>query len=487
MDKKDKKPSAADDILSELDQFDQQQSAPLEEPIRIRVSDDRLKAFAAVAPPLETNITKDDVLAALKNAGVVYGISDEGLDEIFTYGTYNVDVVVAKGKPATDGADSRIEYKFDVSGEGKAKTQADEQGNVDLRELNLVSSVEEGAVLAVKIPAVMGEPGKNVLGEELPAKTGKDIPLPLGENVKISNDETSVLAMLEGQPILKNGKISISAVYEVKGDVNYKTGNVTFKGSVVIKGNVQPGFVVNATDEVTINGNVEKAFIEAGSDVKILGGIYGGGEGKVKAGGTVFIRSVESAIIEAGHSIVIDQSVRYSTLMAGEDIVLKNSRGSIMGGKATAGHHFDVSNLGSTAFTETVVEVGVNPKIKVAYDTINKSITDGKVQIDKVMRNIKSIKDMAAAGHALPPDKEELLKKLIPAAHKLKAEIEQNSKKLAFLQEKLKSLKAGRCRVRNVTYPGVKIFTINSSMNVQKEVNHSSFYEQNEQVMVGPY
>jgi hypothetical protein len=297
----------------------------------------------------------------------------------------------------------------------------------------------------------------------------------------------SVLAAMEGQPILKGGKISISAVYEVKGDVNYGTGNINFKGSVIVKGSVQPGFVVAASDEVTINGNVEKAFVEAGSDVKILGGIYGSGEGKIKAGGNIFIRTVESAILDAGHSIIVDQSVRNSTLMAGEDIVLKNSKGSILGGKATAGHHFDVTNLGSPSFTETIVEVGVNPKIKSAYDTINKAITDDKVQIDKVMRNIKGIKDMAAGGHALPPDKEEILKKLIPAAHKLKANIEQNGKKLAFLQEKLKSLQAGRCRVRNVTYPGVKIFTINSSMNIQKEVNHSAFYEQNEQVMVGPY
>ena len=490
MEKKKKKANVGDDILAELDQFDQQSEAPDDgEPIRIRVSDDRLKAFANVTPPMDSDqsMTKEDVIKALEEYGVVHGIDDEGLEEIFTYGSYNVDVAVAKGTPPKDGQDASIELKFETSGAGKPKAKEDEHGNVDHRELNLIDSVEAGDVLAVKQPPVPGEPGKNVLGDELPAEPGKDIDMPLGENVEVGNDGVSILASKDGQPIFKGGKVGVSPVYEVKSDVNYATGNINFNGSVMIKGNVQSDFIVSATDDVTIDGNIEKAKIEAGGDVHINGGIYGATEGLITAGGSIIIRTVESAILEAGADIVIEQSSRYSTLMAGENIILKNSKGSIVGGKATAGATFEVTNLGSQSFTETVVEVGINPKVKEAYDTIDKNITDHKVQLEKVMRTIKTIKEMQQKTGSIAPDKQEMLKKCIPAAHKLKAALETDQKKKGFLEEKMKSLHAGRCKVSGTLYPGVKIFTLGASMNVQKELKHSSLYEQNEQIVVGPY
>jgi len=292
---------------------------------------------------------------------------------------------------------------------------------------------------------------------------------------------------MDGQPVFKDKKISVSPVYEIKGDVNYHTGNVNFNGSVMIRGNVQSDFMISATDDVEIHGNIEKAFVEAGGDVRIMGGIYGAGEGRIKAGGSITIRTVESGILEAGENITITQSSRYSTLQAGEDIILQNSKGSIVGGKATAGRNFIVTNIGSPSFTETIIEVGINPKIKEKHDQLEKNLTDEKVQLDKVLRSIKTIKAIQEQTGSIPPDKQELMKKLVPAAHKLKADIESNTKKIAFLQQKMKELQAGRCKVSGTIYPGSRIFTLGASMTIQKETNHCSFYEQNEQVQIGPY
>lgn len=490
MEKKVKKTSAEDEILAGLDELEKQQDSSLTGgPVGIRITEDNLKAFAKVSPPMDSaeTVDKDTVIQALKDAGVTYGIDEAAIDELFQYGSYNVDVAVAKGKAPSDGTSAKIDFKFDVSGEKKLDMKQDEHGNVDHRESNTVESVVMGAVLAEKIPAVPGDKGMTITGVELPAKDGVDVALPIGEHVEASEDGMKVLAAMDGQPVYRDKKISVSPVYEVKGDVNYHTGNIDFNGSVMIRGNIQSDFVVRATDDIEIHGNIEKANIDAGGDVRILGGIYGSNEGRIKAGGSITIRTVESGILEAGHDITITQSSRYSTLMAGENIILKNLKGSIVGGKATAGRNFDVTNIGSPSFTETIVEVGINPKIKEKFDAIEKQLTDEKVQLDKVLRSIKTIKGMEAQGQALTPDKQELLKKLIPAAHKIKADIESNTKKVSFLQEKLKQLQAGRCRVSGTIYPGVRVFTLGASMTIQKQLNHSAFYEQNEQIVVGPY
>ncbi len=488
---KKKDPAPHDDIMKELEQFDKKYAEsvtppPGDDPVAIRISEDEMKVYVTVIPPLDATVevTKETVVGEMKKVGVVHGIDDEAINDIFTYGSFNVEVLAAKGTPPSDGTSATIEYKFDSSGDQKIELKTDEHGNVDHKAMNMIKSVEEGAVLAIKIPSIPGAEGMTCTGKKLPAKSGRDVALVAGENARMSDDGLQVFSTTSGQPLLKDNKVSVSSVYEVKGDVDYKTGNVNFKGTVVVAGNVMSDFVVEATDDIEIRGNIDKAFIKAGGDVRINGGLYGNGEGKISAGGSVTIRSIESGIIDANRNIVIQQSSRNSILMAGEDIMLVNPKGSITGGKAACGHHYDLANLGSPSFTETVVEVGVNPKIKQVFDDLNKKLEDNKVQIEKVANNIKTIK---SRGENASDKEKELMKKLVPAYHALKAAIDADGAKVNFLREKMNKLSAGRCKVRGKTFPGVKIMTSNASMAVRTEINHSSFYEQNEQVIVGPY
>lgn len=488
----------ADDILKDLENFDKKlggdepakrSAAPAGPPIAVRVSEDKTKAYAKVQPPMESgaDVTREAVIAELKKKGVVHGVDESAIDEIFEYGTYNVDVVVAKYTPPSDGTPAKIEYKFEVGDAKKTEMQEDEHGNVDHKALNLITSVEEGVLLAVKVAAVPGKEGTTVTGEMLPAVQGRDIPLPLGENVKGTDDGLGIVATLSGQPVVRDGKVSVSAVYNISGDVSYKTGNVDFNGTVVITGNVQSDFMVKATGNIEIHGNIDKALIEAGGDVKVRGGLYGAGEGKIIAKGSVWIRSVDMGTVEAGESINIGQQARMSTLMAGDSIILKNSKGSIVGGKVTAANEIDVSNLGSPSFTETMVEVGMNPKLKQAHDELDKRLQEHKDQFEKISLHIKTIKTYEKQRGSMTDKEKEVMKKLVPAYHKFKAAIEADNAKLFYLQDRMKQMLRGKAKVYGVTYTGVKFYTLNASMAIKKEINHSSFYEQNEQIVVGPY
>ncbi|MCK5845688.1 MAG: DUF342 domain-containing protein, partial [Victivallales bacterium] len=244
--------SIEDQILKDLDAMDTGESpGQVEEdssgdPVVIRISKDKMKAYAKVMPPLDSGheTDKSHVTEKLITASVSFGIDEEAIDEIFTYGQYNVEVVVAKGKHPSDGKSARIDYKFETSENRKVKLEQDEQGNVDHRKVNLIASVEPGTLLAVKIPAVLGETGMTVTGKELPAVEGKDVPLPLGEHVKAMENDTCVVSEIAGQPVLRNERVSVSAVYEVKGDVNYKTGNINFSDTVIVTGNVLSDFEV---------------------------------------------------------------------------------------------------------------------------------------------------------------------------------------------------------------------------------------------------
>ena len=75
----------------------------------------------------------------------------------------------------------------------------------------------------------------------------------------------------------------------------------------------------------------------------------------------------------------------------------------------------------------------------------------------------------------------------MPAYQHLSAQIDDISAKLKFFRNKLESLSGGRCRVRNLCHPNVKIITPNSSYSVREESRHCSFYELNENIVLGPY
>lgn len=62
-----------------------------------------------------------------------------------------------------------------------------------------------------------------------------DFPLPSGGTIA-------------GQPFLKETAVFIEPVYTIKGDIDYSVGNIDFKGSVRIGGNVVAGFSIKATE-----------------------------------------------------------------------------------------------------------------------------------------------------------------------------------------------------------------------------------------------
>ena len=94
------------------------------------------------------------------------------------------------------------------------------------------------------------------------AKNGKDIAIPLGKNVKLDSDGLTVLAAVNGQVLLVNDKITVEPLMELDS-VNIKTGNITFLGTVIVKGNVEDGFDVHASGNIEVHGSVGSSKLES--------------------------------------------------------------------------------------------------------------------------------------------------------------------------------------------------------------------------------
>jgi len=152
-----------------------------------------------------------------------------------------------------------------------------------------VKLVEEGAILARKIPGSPGVPGKDVFGRNLPASVNKDFKFRLKKNVHLSEDELEVIADCAGQPLrLDDRTYLVENVYILDKDVDLSTGSIEFPGDVYVNGNVQEGLRIFAGGKIEVRGSVSHAELRSEKGTKIHQNLLGG---KVVIGDKFVFRS----------------------------------------------------------------------------------------------------------------------------------------------------------------------------------------------------
>ena len=179
--------------------------------------------------------------ADLENSKVVHGRRLGVWQEILAVQGVG-EVVLAVATPAVPTEHATLE---DFVGMTEALSET-EHKSIDFF-ASKVQLVDEGAILARKIPGKPGVPGIDVLGKTFPAAAVKDFQFCLKKNVTLSADGLEVLAACSGQPVrLSEKTYMVENVYVLNKDVDLATGSIEFPGDVFIQGNVQDGLRIFA-------------------------------------------------------------------------------------------------------------------------------------------------------------------------------------------------------------------------------------------------
>jgi uncharacterized protein len=455
----------------------------------VNITDHEMKASVVVQAPGPGGIdqTYESMLGFLKSNRVIHGIDHETLREFEDHPRYATEVVVARGEPTRDGKDAKIVYTFDTA-RSKIKLK-EKNGRVDFREMNLVQNVVEGQVLAKKVSAEEGVPGRTVTGKLLPAKSGRDVVIDPGKNVEVSDDGLVAKATINGQVIIANDKINVEPIYVVAGDVNLKTGgNVIFLGTVLVKGNVDEGFKVKASGNVEVLGNVGKAEIDSEGDVIVHQGITAKTGGSIRAGKSVWAKFIENAKVDAGEFVVASDGIINSDVISNKKIVCQGKRATIVGGNLKATEEIHAKTLGSVAGSETVLEVGYDPKSKERLAGLEGQVREIDGRLEEISLNINTLENLKRIKKELPEDKAGYFSELV------KKRDELTTSKLALLddvkkiQQHLSSLKVrGRVSASARVYPGVRIFIKDAYLEVRNEFRAVTFINDANLVKVTKY
>lgn len=444
------------------------------EKYQLNVSGDHMVVTARFFPPSENGqrLSVNEILNDLRYRNIISGIRMQELQNHFMSTDYFcTNLVIAMGKPPKHGVDDKIEYCFNT--DVHAQPEEREDGTVDYYNLNLINHCKKGDVLARIIRGGGGEPGINVLGQRILPREEKRAVLKFGKNIQLSEDRMSISSLVDGHVMLVDNDVFVSDVYEVE-NVDTSTGNVDYVGSVQINGNVSSNFIVNAGGNVIINGVVEGAQITAGGNIVIARGMNGMAKGTLNAGGNVISRFIENAKVSAG-GYVNTGSILHSHVNAGTEIVVTGKRGFITGGHVQAGSRITVKTLGAVMGASTIVEVGVDPQVKITYTQLQKDVVELVKTIKSGQAVIAGFAEKRKKGARVTEEQIKYVKETVLKMEQQKKELEQKNGEMQKLLKQFDLQSKANVVVKGEVHPGTTIVIGDLSMVIQKPYQFCKF------------
>lgn len=461
----------------------EQQEVIFDAELNIDIPKDGLSAFITLLPPsggkdLDIESSFEKIHEQIK-----YGLNLNLVKKIINEKHYNHKVLVAEGEAPIEGEDGYIKYLFPVKTNTTPRVLED--GSVDFRNLDIIHNVRAGDTLAELVYPTDGKQGITVQGKMLESKKGKKVEFRYGKNVRISEDGKKLIAEKDGQVCIQDGKVIVKEVFEVKGNIDNSTGNISFNGAIKIKGNVLTGFEVNADGDIEIEGVVEGAKINSLGNILLRRGIQGYNKGRLVSKGTIVARYIENSYLEADSDIISD-AIMHSEVFSNGSINVSGKKGLIVGGTCKAASEIVAKTIGSTMATTTVLEVGVDPNLRTNFDIVKSKIEETESNIEKFDKSITLFSRLSKNGE-LTEEKEDTLNKIIQTRGVLFQNLNSLKKELSYIEKQIELLSKGKIKAENVIYPGVKIVIGNNTMFIRDEVKHCTIYRENNEIKIGPY
>ncbi len=373
-------------------------------------------AHVNLSPPKGGRAVKmSTVLAAMADQGIVYGLQETQLVQALLDGRA-VTVEVATGTPPTPGTPTQFESLLDRP-ESDLEEDIDELAPVDYRNLGSLHLVSPGTPLMRRTPPQPGTAGINVWGQPVPAVELADTPFAnslLGAEID-SEDPMLLRATMAGAPSVVLHGVRVNPVVEVSG-VNLSTGNITFDGSLQVKGDVTATMEVRVTGDIVVDGTIEAAFVHAGGSITVNGGIIGitdnaqdtdastARAAHVSCDGSLKARFIENAVINTGQNVDIEREIRQSNVASGGYVSVGppgSHQGVITGGQTRALHAIRAGTIGAPSGIPTHVQAGLDPHADMKRSALGQKrqkLGEEKAKLEQLLIFLNMHPEKAAPG-----------------------------------------------------------------------------------------
>jgi hypothetical protein len=388
--------------------------------VTLSVSADKCLATLRISGENKKSVTMADIKQVLQTRNITHGIVEDNRIAAYLASSApeNETLQIAKGITPVPPRDATITYHFDTD---PLKVGTLKKGGaIDFKSKGRYSLVTEKSVLAEKIPAVAGVPGKDITGETIAVPEPRDVTLQFGKGAGLSSDKLKIIALCDGIPeISATGKVRVSPELEITGDIGLETGHTDFEGKINVAGTIQNGYRVRGNSLRA--GEIRRAEVIMTGDIVVNGGVIGA---TIKTDGNVQARYIHDAAIEALGDVVVEKEIIDSRIQIGGACILNS--GHILSSRIAAKKGVIANDIGSEMSKSCAFVIGVDENVK-------QKISDLKTAINQRNDETRALEDRL---NPLKASHDELEKKIgIKVQRMDRASVEQRT-----CQKKIESL-----------------------------------------------
>jgi hypothetical protein len=325
------------------------------------IEDDAMTVTAEFRPPAGGGkpLDLDVVEKAFFDKGVAHGILWDAvrtsLDRCNLDLQHLTGTVLARGTPPVSFVPAHVELEPRWT-QTKAP-EPDQVRDVNFKEITPFVMVTRGDLLAHRVADAYGSPGTDVLGRQVPYPTTAVPTWAPGPNV--TDTPVGYEAAVDGRLVLTPPTFQVNPVLELTEGVDYKTGNIRFKGEVILKGRVSAGFSIEAGGSLSAADVIDAFQVKTGGDLTTPGGVIGNGAGRVEAEGGVAVKFLEHVYLLAQGDVRAEACILNSVVKTRGKVVL-GEKGIVAGGQIHSLSGLDVFQIGTPTGPRTELHLGLD-------------------------------------------------------------------------------------------------------------------------------
>ena len=187
--------------------------------------------------------------------------------------------------------------------------------------------------------------------------------------------------------------------------------------------------------------------------------------------------------------VVVSDGIINSNVDANKRIICNGKRASIVGGRLRASEEINAKSFGSpTSGTETICEVGIDPKSKSQLDALKDKKEEMEKELGEIQRDLQTLVNIKKQRKSLPEDKEVKMGELMDRRQMIMSDMVKNDEETEKIQEFLNTLTAkGRVSASGKIFPGVRVIIKDVMNDVRSEYKAVSFVLEGGFIRVAPY
>lgn len=425
---------------------------------KIRVTENKMAAELDIEPSAGEGlpVSLEDVREEMAKQQIVYGIDEKEIGRAVDAGRLTPvrGVRIASGTPVENGRDGYIEILKDS---GPAPAAAGPTMGVHIQAMEIDTVNKDQKIAKIVLPTE-GTAGKDILGCDVLPQAGKHVVPSAGAEVSYDANAGLFYAKSAGRVLVHDHFVDIEKMLAFGSDIDISVGHVQFPGEILVRGWIRSGLSVQAENDIAIEGGVEAALVKSSSgSICIRKGVQGSGLAIIEAAWDITAKFVEQAAVMAGGVLKVQSAVR-SELAAGEAVIVRGGKGTVIGGAVFAGERVEVRELGAGTGRQTEVRLGITPDILRKLSTLKtrrQAAQKALGEIEQTLAKFGLTEEALKAGALTDEGRKilQLTKTAIVLQDRLNAITAEESK---FL-ETMKTNTDGVLDVRGRVYPDVRI------------------------------